>query len=756
MKLLSFPLLLSLFFSLFFVRPILAQTFIDSITYEITPGIPDTPVGSDPIFLTKEFDINYNKGPVILSWSPDGTMAGWIIVDDGLTIAVTQPNGTEGVFKKEYHLNCSIRHQGVPEDISSLFSKGVNRVKVTLYDICGLNVYSDPLYLVTEKPDPVSEGPQPFLDLPWDYGNKHFNEVIFNPNSWFDHNGPLQNYKCCIQEALNYKGQANMFYKSHSGYDYGFSQGVDKNTLVLAAADGKATFKHKDHSGGAGNMIIIDHGNGYQTWYEHLEEATPGSRLIVREEGIQPQHVHKGEIIGRVGLTGNTTNYHIHLSVFKDVNNNSTFDDDYPIGLVDPLGWEGDYPDPWEEYTQGDKHGAKSYKLFTGLTPPTTQQLPPSGGSVSKEELTIKVPENASDESLTYKIVFGPFEKASEIIKSITPTLLLSAANDLGLLISHFNNPLLLTYDYSKVNLENINEDSLSFYFFNEETKVWEKIQSTIDKTNKTISAPTTHFSQYTVMGEQLDSFPPETTAQITGTKGKGNWYLSDVTVSLLAKDNEGGKGVSYTVYSLDGENWQEYKTPLNFNEERSYRIYFLSHDTVGNDETQKSVEFSIDKTPPEVKIEVDQTLWDLKISPTATDSSLTKKPAKKPGDITYFLTDPAGNNLTLETSALNTQVIDLFKLNSLKYNSQPKIQIPENLLDVNYIFYTPKKRPEIKIINQNFTLKDQAVFVIAADAIKNKTILNILENKKLRKEEKPGLTLLKLQTNKGKLEYSY
>ena len=754
---LSLKLLLGSLLFFLFVRPISAQSFTDPVAYEITPGIPQRPATQGEIFFTKELDINYKEGPVIFSGTIEGSIAASILVDDGSTVTVTNPNDIEGIYEEQYHFNCFFRQPKPGQDISHLFSKGINHVKVILYDVCGGFIYSDPLYLVTERADLLPSDPVPFLDLPWDYNDKDFKQIIFNPNSWFDHKYPLQDHRCCVREAVNYKGHSDKFYKSHSGYDYGSPHGIDKDTLVKATAAGEATFVAEKNSGGAGNMIKIDHKNGYQTWYEHLEEATPGSELFIDKEG-EGKQINPGDTIGRVGLTGRTTGYHIHLSVFKDINNNGDFEDDYPFGLVDPLGWEGNYTDPWEEYHNNDhsKHGAKSYKLFTQLPTSKTQQLGPSGGKIIYDELTLDVPENASSATLNYKIEHGPFEEISKTLKSVVPSIFLFATNNLGQMITNFNNPLSLVYNYSKADLSNINEDTLSFYFFNEGNKLWEKIPSTLDKTNKTISAPTTHFSQFAVMGELLDSTPASTSAKLAGEKGAGNWYRSDVTVSLLASDNPGGKGVSYTVYSLDGEQFEEYLQPLQFNTDGNYKINFLSHDLAGNEEPIKSIEFSIDKTLPEAKIEVDQVDWDLKVLPIATDSALTKKSGKKLGETIYTLKDQAGNTLTMETQGLDSQYIDLLKINSLKYNENPKTLLPDNLLDVNYIFYTPKRRPEIKVINQNFAIKDKVGFVIIADSIKNKTILNILENGTKRKEEKPGLTLLKLKTNQGKLEYSY
>lgn len=600
---------------------------------------------------------------------------------------------------------------------------------------------------------------EPFLDLPWNYGTTEFNQIIYNPNSWFDHKYPLQDVRCCIKDAINFKGHTDNYYKSHSGYDYGKPHGVELNTPVLAAASGIATFTPESKTGGLGHTIKIDHGNGYQTWYGHLrkhDSDTPTDhQLVVYQEG-ETEEVTKGQIIGLVGMSGNTTGPHIHLSVFKDINGNGDFNDDYPFGLTDPLGWEGNYPDPWEEYTINGRSGAKSYKLFNDLAPPTTQQLPPSGGNIIKDEFKLTAPNGASNEPLLYKINFGPFEQVSELIKSIVPTLFLTATNNQGLNITSFSNPLTLVYDYSKADLSNVNEDSLSFYFFNEQTDLWEKVSSTLDKTTKTISTPTTHFSQFTVMGELLDSTPPITTASISGTIGKDNWYLSDASVSLLAEDGTDGKGVNLTVYSYDGEHFEQYSQPITFNTEGPHKLYFLSHDNVGNEEEIKSVEFSIDKTPPEAKIEVNQTSWDLNLSPVEASASMTKKPGKKLGENIYTITDQAGNTLTLQTRGLDSKSVDVLSINSLKYNNEPDILLPDNFINVNYIFYIPRRRPEIKLINQNVLIKEDKSFIITANILKNKTLINIIENSARTKEELEGLRLLKLQTNQGKLEYSY
>src|SRR3989344_5421099 len=121
-----------------------------------------------------------------------------------------------------------------------------------------------PTPIPTATPTPTPSGPEPFLDLPWDYAGqgKTFDEVALNPFSWFDHEYPLQNF-CCDPPVMKYTGEAkNEFYRSHNGYDYSAKNGVIIDTPVLAAASGTATVKFASHSGGAGNVIKIDHGNG--------------------------------------------------------------------------------------------------------------------------------------------------------------------------------------------------------------------------------------------------------------------------------------------------------------------------------------------------------------------------------------------------------------------------------------------------------------------------------------------------------------
>lgn len=87
--------------------------------------------------------------------------------------------------------------------------------------------------------------------------------------------------------------------KFHSGIDFGAPTGQP----IKAAYNGEVILS--EYSSSAGNYIMINHGNGLVTVYMHC------SKLIASVG----QMVEKGETIGLVGSTGNSTGPHLHFSV---------------------------------------------------------------------------------------------------------------------------------------------------------------------------------------------------------------------------------------------------------------------------------------------------------------------------------------------------------------------------------------------------------------------------------------------------------
>lgn len=76
----------------------------------------------------------------------------------------------------------------------------------------------------------------------------------------------------------------------------------------IYAADGGTVVSSGWNSTGYGYLVVIDHGNGLRTWYAHC------SKLLV-SAGTK---VAKGEVIARVGSTGNSTGNHLHFAVQKN------------------------------------------------------------------------------------------------------------------------------------------------------------------------------------------------------------------------------------------------------------------------------------------------------------------------------------------------------------------------------------------------------------------------------------------------------
>ncbi|ARK32901.1 M23 family metallopeptidase [Halalkalibacter krulwichiae] len=100
------------------------------------------------------------------------------------------------------------------------------------------------------------------------------------------------------------------YISSYQGNRWGrFHKGIDiarpSNYNILAADNGTVT--QATYSGGYGNLVRINHNNGVETLYAHLAS-------IDVEVG---QTVTKGQKIGVMGSTGNSTGIHLHFEVYE-------------------------------------------------------------------------------------------------------------------------------------------------------------------------------------------------------------------------------------------------------------------------------------------------------------------------------------------------------------------------------------------------------------------------------------------------------
>lgn len=89
----------------------------------------------------------------------------------------------------------------------------------------------------------------------------------------------------------------------HTGQDYASACGA-----AVKAADAGTVVDSGWHAYGGGQRIVIDHGDGLSTTYNHLSvlDVAAGARVA------------RGDLLGAVGSTGNSTGCHLHFEVMVD------------------------------------------------------------------------------------------------------------------------------------------------------------------------------------------------------------------------------------------------------------------------------------------------------------------------------------------------------------------------------------------------------------------------------------------------------
>ncbi len=100
-----------------------------------------------------------------------------------------------------------------------------------------------------------------------------------------------------------YRGQVTSKYgprrrRNHDGVDIPLKTGEP----IYAAFDGKIRYS-KYNTGGYGNLVIVRHQNGLETWYAHLSK-----RNVAENEFVKA-----GQVIGYGGNTGRSTGPHLHF-----------------------------------------------------------------------------------------------------------------------------------------------------------------------------------------------------------------------------------------------------------------------------------------------------------------------------------------------------------------------------------------------------------------------------------------------------------
>jgi len=604
--------LLFLSFLVLFSSPIHAS---EVKPYQITEAkeFIGTPYLPSIIWYTRVY-VPWQSGRVVIAGNPDGTGN----VDVGFQFEVY---GSDTSKKFIYNAGCGETPMP-PLDITHLMgprysSIGGNTELLIRYNRLFCNnwrnidgvtkAYMDisPAYVVHF--DDSSEKVTPFLELPWDYGSqgKSFNQASLSVSSWFDHAYPLLSTALSepIEEndrIMDYKGQiVKLPYSSHDGYDWARKSGVVLGTPVTASGAGIATFKNY---GACGNMIMIDHENGFQTRYCHLDDEG----LVTTGEPIS---VTDGQIIGKVGMTGHTTGPHIHFMVVQDKNNDGNFEDNIPDGILDPFGWQSNSPDPWEKYTfsyrNADRTGNKSHYLWKTAPVKKTITLSSQGARVNVGGTTISIPQNTVSKDTILEITeLPPLEEPTTdqviegVLSSASNRMKVVIHDGFGNVMTQFSQFLNLTIPFFKDQAVRLDPTSLSLYS-STDGSVWKKETSTVDLETSTVTAQVNHLTEFAIFGTPLDSVPPETNAELNGLM-LDEYYLENAILTLSALDTpqETSLGIEHTLYRVNEGEMKVYENPIEVSSPGTYTVEYYSVDRDGNSEEMQTILVTIIPQP--------------------------------------------------------------------------------------------------------------------------------------------------------------
>jgi len=150
-------------------------------------------------------------------------------------------------------------------------------------------------------------------------------------------------------------------YRPHLGIDYGAPIGTPVQTI----GDGKVIFAGP--KGGDGNLIKVQHSNGYTTYYMHL------SRILVRNG----QRVAQGERIGLVGMTGLATGPHLDFRI--ELRGQFLNFEKLPLPTADPVSKR-----EWTEFAAARDRALALMPATPGSRPTLAQNRAPQANSPAR------------------------------------------------------------------------------------------------------------------------------------------------------------------------------------------------------------------------------------------------------------------------------------------------------------------------------------------------------------------------------------
>lgn len=432
-----------------------------------------------------------------------------------------------------------------------------------------------------------------YFSFPWH--QTFTNEALDSISSFFDHKYPLLGYRYYSEPSedattiVNFYGlnlsPPKLYYSSHDGIDFALKYGTE----ITAVCDGVAEYGYD--KGGLGYFVKLTHTNGYQTIYGHLQEHSDDPIV----------NVFEGDVIGKVGMSGNTSGPHLHFTVIRDLDNDGDFSDDIPQGKTDPFGWQNIlFSDPWNNYTWEDslgKHttGSNSYLW---KNPVYAKQLYSDGTKFNTEILGASINFNDSDEVYTVVINNLPanFALLDNNNKAVSNRhFMFKYLDAFGDELDH-NVALNVELSYEESLTKNIDIETLQVFGKNILDTNWQELPIVIDREQRKVFT-NTDLQQIVLSGKLTDNLAPITTLKVYGNRIDGT-YIELPIIELDAKDTDYQSNQLITFYRINDSEFFEYKSPfpLPLKENTThYKLEYMTLDGVGNIEKLQSSQLDID-----------------------------------------------------------------------------------------------------------------------------------------------------------------
>jgi hypothetical protein len=161
------------------------------------------------------------------------------------------------------------------------------------------------------------------------------------------------------------------------------------------------------------------------------------------------------------------------------------------------------------------------------------------------------------------------------------------------------------------------------------------------------------------------------------------------------------------------------------------------------------SIEYLLDRTPPEAEIFFDPDSEDLVVRgvdnlDSFVDVFVTENVIKNYTVRTYTITDDAGNTMELQLEVKHHKHEIKAEIIDMKYNKK-SVNIPQNSFKIEYIV----ENEEVKMLNQFLTIEDTKIHTVYN---RNKELTKVIVNG--TEETCEGLLLIIIKTNNGILQY--